>query len=338
MERDEARCTDPFGREGCPRLGLSLMLAVALLARLAVVLSDPYGIAGPDAGEWASTAEHIRSEGEFPRHRGSPTLPYPLYPLLLAGTLSLGHDTGILVAKLLNVAAGVLAAFLACRIAGRFASARVATFAGWAVALHPALVHYAGALSTDSIFVPLLLGVLLGAARLLERPTAGRGAALGVLMALAALQRPSSAAASAVIAVVVAVALLVRAFSNWRALLAATAAAVLVLAPWGTYLTVRFGEPILLSDAWGYAYWDGHHPINARVDDVEDPAERGRLSAEKHEEMRRIGASARARGLSPIETARTYRAAAEEHIAAGRVSRAGATASNLTHLLAFWPN
>jgi 4-amino-4-deoxy-L-arabinose transferase-like glycosyltransferase len=262
----------------------------------------------------------------------------PLYPVLVALASLPGDEAGVVVLKLLNVAFGAVAVVLAARVAARLSGGRWAALAAWLVAVHPFLVRYAGDVSTESAFVPLLLGSLLLAARVVERPSVRPAVTLGLVLGLAALLRPASLLGSALLGV----AALVRMRAPLRGRIAVGAAAALAtalaIAPWSVWASLRFREPILLTDTSGFNFWDGHHPLALEIDRSTDPAERERLSRRKDEERRAMVRESAARGESRAERSRRFFDDARRRMGEGGATLAWHTRETLWGLWKPWPD
>jgi hypothetical protein len=159
----------------------------------------------------------------------------PLSPLVIGWLLELGGivaELGMAVLYALSIVAW-------CAVARRFGSAAVVltavgllAFPGYAMLFHR--------LSTDALFAAGFAFAAPLAARAIERPTAGRAAALGGAVAALVFLRPSSQ----VFLVLGLVPLL--AAGAWRARLARTAAfaaaALLPLVAWAVHNQVRFDD------------------------------------------------------------------------------------------------
>src|SRR3954452_11453090 len=71
----------------------------------------------------------------------------------------------------------------------RVGDERVGLLAAGIAALYPLLVALDGAVRSESLYAPLIAGLLLATYRLVDRPSARRAVAVGGLIGLAALTR-----------------------------------------------------------------------------------------------------------------------------------------------------
>jgi hypothetical protein len=114
----------------------------------------------------------------------------PLYPFALSLAFRVSEQQGMLVARLVQAALSAVVANLALAIGARAFGTRTGRLAGTATALYPALVMYSRPLMSESLFLPLLAGLVLVSLGLL-RPDAGtpRFALWGCLAGLGILAR-----------------------------------------------------------------------------------------------------------------------------------------------------
>jgi 4-amino-4-deoxy-L-arabinose transferase-like glycosyltransferase len=242
--------SDPFGR------WLSAITASGLLVRLVYVLGfrrdaeivgDPYfyhhganllvqgkGFIAP----LQFIALHIRLEAaDHP----------PLYMLFLSIPSALGLDTP-LAHMLWSAGLGTATVALAGLVGRAVAGNRAGLIAAVIVAISPNLWVYDGALLSETMAIFVATLVLLLAYRAWERITLARVCVLGAACGLAMLAR------SELVLLVPALLWPVAIFadrSSWRARFvragAATAVALVVIAPWVGYNLARFRHPVLLS-------------------------------------------------------------------------------------------
>jgi hypothetical protein len=240
------------------RGALVALIAVALVLRAGLVATTRDYAPSGDAADYDFHAAFIVAEGTYPpTGKAAPGSPSafrpPAYPHLLAATYELTgkrHTAGRLVGALLGTAAVLLLFLIGREVFGR--SAGLA--AGWLGAIFPPLVFLSGALVSENLFVPLVLGAVLAALRF--RASGGRARwalAAGALCGLAALTRTNGI----VVLLPVAIALLPREGPRLRPriLLApalAVAAAALAIAPWTVRNALAFGEFVPVSTQSGY--------------------------------------------------------------------------------------
>lgn len=188
---------------------------------------------------------------------------YPVgYPALLAGGYwLLGARPWI--GMTLNALFGTLAVLAVHRIAARGASRLGASFAAFAVALHPGLVLYTPALMTEGLTAALLAlagwaAIAATAAR--GRPRLGLVAAVGVVLGLTALVRGQALLFAPLFG---AVAALGR-DSSWRKIIGAsalsTAVAVACVVPWTARNCVKMDRCVAVSANFGWNLLIGSVP------------------------------------------------------------------------------
>ena len=234
---------------------LLLILAVALAVRLAVVAATAHQTPQYDAGDYDRHGASIAAGHGYPatviaEPGGASALRPPTYPYLLAAVYALaGHH--VTAGRVLGALLGVLAVLLLYLVARAVWDERVALLAAALAAVFPPLVMLNASLVSESLFVPLELGVILAVLRF-----RGRGGSLlwavlvGVLCGLAALTR--EVALVLVVPAVIGV-WTSRPALSWRALRApalVVLATAVVIAPWTIRNVSRFHRfvPIATQD------------------------------------------------------------------------------------------
>lgn len=176
---------------------VAVLVALALAARVLVVLVTPHFVPQTDSADFDRMAVSLAQHGRFPPSllTGGPTaLRPPLFPLSLAavykvvgvGSASTRWEAGRLVEAALGAIAVGLIALIAFRLWGR----RAALVAGGLAAVYPPLVLVGSSIMSESLFIPLVLGAVLTA--LYARDSARDWAwalASGLLIGLASLTR-----------------------------------------------------------------------------------------------------------------------------------------------------
>lgn len=200
---------------------------------IANLLADGRGFIAPytleELGRVEPTAEHP-----------------PLWPLVLAAASEVGGN-GLLSHRLVGVPFGVATAgvlgLVGRRLGGDTAGLVVAALA----ACHPLLIAADGALMSETLYGMLVATALLLALRVMERPSAGRGAALGIAIGLAALTRGEALAL--LVLLVPPLAWFATRTTRDRLRLGAVvvAAAALTISPWTIRNWTTFDRPVLIS-------------------------------------------------------------------------------------------
>ena len=321
------------------RRGDVLPIAVAVVLRAAVVAGAPAGLVGGDADAYVHVARFLRDHGTIPSERGLPGLMPPLLPLLLA-VLSLGGDAlGVVLLKVVNVLSGGVAVLLGRRLAERSGGPAAGRWAAWMLAVHPMLVLYARDVSTESLYVPMLLGTVVLCGALVDVPRASRAAGLGVLFGLSTLLRPVVAPWAPLVALAFLVASRNVPFSR-RLFLCVVVGLTMTatILPWSVFVSRRFQEPILLTDTAGFNFWDGHHPLNRAAMDARAQDERDAIAARKDAERRVLVERWAAEGLSRRARSDAFFGEAWRHMDEGGASLAWHTRQNLWGMWKPWPD
>ena len=197
---------------------------------IANIIADGRGFIDP----FISTAAHPYPSALHP----------PLWPLALAAASKLGF-TSFLAHRLVGCIAGTITVYLLGLLGRRAAGDRAGLLAAGIAALYPTLIAADGSLMSETLYGTFVAAALLLAYRLLDRPAAGRAAALGVAIGLASLTRGEGILFIPFLALPLA----------WRGgrggrlvrLAAPVVAAALVIAPWTIRNWIQLDRPILIS-------------------------------------------------------------------------------------------
>jgi 4-amino-4-deoxy-L-arabinose transferase-like glycosyltransferase len=172
-------------------LALPLILALALAARVGVIVATPDFSPVWDARDYdlhALSIAHGHGYPSSPFGRSEPTaFRPPLYPVVLASVYAVGG--GQTAGRLLQALLGVAVVALIYMISERLWDRRVAAVAGAIAAVFPPLVLYSATLLTEPLFVLLVLAALLVTLEFRRGERLRWAIAAGVLSGLAALTR-----------------------------------------------------------------------------------------------------------------------------------------------------
>jgi 4-amino-4-deoxy-L-arabinose transferase-like glycosyltransferase len=232
------------------------ILLVALLLRLgATALLTERLEPGADELAYRTIASSIADGNGFP-HRpavagGGPSAANPPgYPYFLGAIFFLSGDS-VSAARVVQALLGTLTVALAGLIAWSvFASRRVALAALAIAAVYPPLVVISAPLMTESLLLPLLLGMVLAALRFRADQKLGWAALAGGLGGAAVLTKDVGLVAL----LVVVVAIWARPRLSARSLRApalAIAVAIVVLAPWQVRNALEFDSFVPISTKLG---------------------------------------------------------------------------------------
>ncbi len=230
--------------------------AVALAARLALILATPHFTLFGDPVDYQRHAVSIATGHGFPTTQiATPGTPSafrpPGYPFLLGGLYALvgvHPDAGRLLGALLGVLAVILLAHLGRAVWGT----RVGLLAGGLAAVYPPLIALNATLVSESLFIPVELAFALSLVACSRHREQLRWPVLaGALCALAALTRAVADVWLLSVLVVVFGAGPARRVS-WRSALAAVAAFAVVIAPWTTRNLTVFHTVVPISTEDGF--------------------------------------------------------------------------------------
>jgi dolichyl-phosphate-mannose-protein mannosyltransferase len=248
-----------------PRFGTALVaiaalgLAARLLYALVVMHDVPVGGDGLEfhilANQLGAGDGYIQPLIVSPSHVPTADKP-PLYPLLLAVPSLLGWKTLVahrVVSCLMGAALVVAVGLLGRRVGGE----RVGLLAAAIAALYPLLVVLDGSVRSESLYAPLVAGLLLGVYRLTDRPSVWRAVAVGAVLGLAVLVR-SEAVLLGVLLLAAAAARLPSG-QRLRPIVVAAVVALLVVAPWAIRNWGEFGHPLLSTNEGSLVYGANCH-------------------------------------------------------------------------------
>jgi 4-amino-4-deoxy-L-arabinose transferase-like glycosyltransferase len=240
------------------RTALVLVALVGLAVRLlyALVVMHDVGVGG-DGLEFHILANQLSNGDGYiqplivsPSHVPTADKP-PLYPLVLAVPSLLGLKSLVahrVASCLMGAALVLLVGLLGRRVGGE----RVGLLAAAIAALYPLLVVLDGAVRSESLYAPLVAGLLLATYRLVDRPGAGRAVAVGAVLGLAVLVR--SEAVLLGLLVLAAVAIRLPPGRRLSSIALAAVVAVLVVSPWALRNWSEFGHPLLSTNEGSLVY------------------------------------------------------------------------------------
>lgn len=237
---------------------LALVAAAALAIRVLHAVAIAPASSGVEDAFWFSQVAHSLASGDgFTIFSGDvfggevdrrATAEHPpLYPLLLAAATEAGvsSDEGL---RALGSLSGALTVVLIGLLGRRVGGDSVGLVAALIAAGYPLLIAADGALLSETIYAPLVAGMMLAALRVVERPSAGRAATLGAVVGLAVLSRSEATLFAPLL--VLPAAWLARE-RRGLTVLVACACAALVAAPWVARNWARFDRPLLSTNLGG---------------------------------------------------------------------------------------
>lgn len=269
-------------------LGLAVLAAVALAARLAAVGLLWGEHDAPLTYEHGAIARNLL-EGRgfsvwFLGSDGPTSQQAPLYPLLVAGVyacLGIESPSSLLAIQLVQCLAGAALALATAWLAWALLPQRriVGWAAGWTAALHPVHVYMA----THVQVAPwAALAVTLLLALVAEPRWRGRWSTSlvgGGLAGLVLLVDPILAVAMPVCGLVYLLGARGIDRGGWRMWFgplaktaAMTLAAIVVIAPWLLRNRHVHGEWVFVKSTFGYAFWQGNNPHSHGTDKIPKPS------------------------------------------------------------------
>ena len=176
-----------------------------------------------------------------------PTAEHPPGMFVLWAAVDKLGGNGYLAHRMVLGAIGTGTVVLLGLLGRRIGGDRLGLVAAALAAVYPMLWTAEGSLMSEGLYGFFLVGAMLAAMALRERPSWPRAALLGALISLAALTRGEGLALIVLLALPVAI--VSRPTWKGRAALwgVSLAACVLVLAPWTIFNLTRFEDPVLIS-------------------------------------------------------------------------------------------
>jgi 4-amino-4-deoxy-L-arabinose transferase-like glycosyltransferase len=272
------------------------LVVLAVLVRAIAVVADPGYVPRNDAYDFHRHAESIAGGDGYPEATysaggGENAFRPPAYPFFLAAVYAVaggGHgepsflppsgsaaerfDSHWIAGRIVNIALGALAVLLIYLIAGRIWGRRVALIAGGIAAVFPPMVLLVTELMSESLFVPIELGMVLAVLIFRDRGGPLRWAALaGLLAGLAALTR-----ANGIVLIPLAMAgvWVARPWLNTRALTAPAVVllvAMLAIAPWALRNYVVTGRFIPVTTQLGFGMAGTYNQTSLEDDEHHAP-------------------------------------------------------------------
>ncbi|MBA2506960.1 MAG: glycosyltransferase family 39 protein [Thermoleophilaceae bacterium] len=265
--------------------GLALILAVALLARVGLVIATPDFVPRGDPAEYDTIATSVAAGDGYPDiSYATPNDPSALrppgYPFALGAVYAVSGDSRD-AGRIFGALLGVLSVALIFLIARATLGEREARIAGWFAALFPPLVVLNASLLSEALFMPLMLGAIFATLRFRAEPgRVGWALAAGALIGAAALTR----SAGLLLAIPVGIALItaerapwpaewtpVHTRRRWGRLIApavALAAMILVIAPWTIRNAAELDAFVPIATQDGYTYAGEYNELADRRGDA----------------------------------------------------------------------
>ncbi len=271
---------------------LLVLVLVTVLLRLLIEGLWPMESCVRDECMYLFTAERMADGQGMTASNGWIWAPAHVFLLAVVHKISFGYAPVLKVPQAIFCGVAVITLV---RIAQRVAGERAALAAGWIYALHPTLVFFATRLWSETIYATLLLLALLG----LQRARDGQpwqAAKTGALVGLCVLLR----GVATYMLPIFALGLLWgrwRERRAWGQSLSMVLAAVLLVAPYSTYATHKFGTFIISDRTMGQMMWLGNNDFPPFTFDYGN----GQLSQRRYDKLADQGREHCAPKEQPVE-------------------------------------
>ena len=247
---------------------LPAILVLAAVLRLGWILCFPTQLYAESTWYFEKAAQIAGGYGYvYDLQSRNPTAAWPVgYPVFLA-LFFLITGPSILVAKLLNVLLSIAVVYLSYLITSWLLDRRVAWISALLLAILPGLIVYVGLVSSDLLFMALVLAAFA----LSLRPVVGdrpprrlvllNPLLVGVIAGGAALTRPPGLVLIAFWAFVRVLTGRSEWPSLWRWASLVVVGALVVLAPWCIRNYIHFRRFVPISNNGGANFWIGNNPL-----------------------------------------------------------------------------
>ncbi len=269
MDVDQVLFRQKMNRRGILRKYPAITVYfVALLIRIAVVAGYAFGffngsLKGGDSGLYFEIAKNLLAGNGFATNDGPTAFVSPLYPIFLAGSMSLFGENYPLISLTQAFLSALVCVYIYKIAEITFASSNVALAAGFLAAIHYELILWSNAqLLTESIYVLFFCAgimTIVAGIRSIKRQNL-YFAISGLTLALAALTRPTAIAVAFGLFIILAAA----SFFDYRIQFRGPIVFAIVFAatmfPWGLRNYQVFGSFTISSLEGGHVFWLGNNP------------------------------------------------------------------------------
>ena len=235
-----------------------ILLFAFLLRLVSVLVTDSSVNDTVDGLDYHHHALSLLNSGEYPAHGSLPFMRPPLYPILLSIVYYFVPHDSYLTARLVNVVTDLLTCFVFYKLIllvwKNYPTAIISTFI---YAVNPFYVFFSARVRVEALFILLVVSgiYILIAESKKENVSLSKIFLSGIIFGLACLCRSNGTA----LLILIPVWLIYWNYKNIRktALIVVMflIGGVLVIAPWSIRNYEKFGETILITDGFGYAFW-----------------------------------------------------------------------------------
>jgi hypothetical protein len=246
------------------------ILSLCFLVRLILVLTvDPVGSDTVDGLDYHNSAISIINGTGYPAHGSLPFVRPPLYPFLLSIVYSFFSHETFLTARIVNVLLDTAACFVFYKlILLIWNNRRTAILSSLVYIFNPLYLFFCVRVRVEALFILL---VATGVYFLIKEYKKGFPAWINVVLiggtfGLAILCRSNAT----MILLLIPLWLVYLNLNNWRRGLRLgigfALGCVLIIAPWSIRNYYKYGELIIITDGFGYAFWISNTKI--KLDDL----------------------------------------------------------------------
>jgi len=251
-----------------PNKATLLVFITAFVIRISVVFGYAFGffnggLKGADSRLYFEIARNLLTGNGFATNDGPTAFVSPLYPVFLAGCMSVFGENLVLI----SIIQGLMSA-LVCIIVFKitdktFNNAKTGLFAGFIAALHFELILWSNAqLLTESLYIFLFAIAVLFLVSALTCKTSNYlyFSLSGIGFALAALTRPTAIGIAVGITLILLFASFHKSSLDWKQPTLFLAVFMLSMTPWGVRNYIVFDSFTISSLEGGHVLWLGNNP------------------------------------------------------------------------------
>ena len=245
-----------------------LVFIFSLTIRISVVFGYALGffngsLKGADSRLYFEIARNLLNGNGFATDNGPSAFVSPLYPIFLAGCMSLFGDNLILISIVQSIMSALVCIFIFKITETTFNDSKIGLIAGIIAAIHFELILWSNAqLLTESLYVFLFAIAILFLIRDLTKETPNYlfSSLSGVFFALTALTRPTAIGIAFGIAVILIVSSFFKPTLNWKQPILFSTLFLIFMMPWGLRNYLIFDSFTISSLEGGHVLWLGNNP------------------------------------------------------------------------------
>jgi 4-amino-4-deoxy-L-arabinose transferase-like glycosyltransferase len=229
-----------------------------LIRLLVVVTADPYGEDTLDGLDYHNHAITLLNGGDYPSHGSLPFIRPPLYPFLLSIVYRFVPHESYLTARLLNIVIDIAACFIFYKLIMLIWNNRpTAIISTLIYTVNPLFLFFSAKVRVEALFTLLVVSGIYLLVREAKKdfPNIWKLFFIGAVFGLVCLCRSNGTA----ILILIPLWLIYCKMPDIRKSLLLAVIFILgcvaTVAPWSIRNYEKYGEPILITDGFGYAFW-----------------------------------------------------------------------------------